>query len=215
VQKLQTFCSEDLGGFYLDILKDRLYTGGANSKARRSAQNALYHITHSLTRMLAPVLSFTGEEVWAVLTGEQDDSVFLHTWYQHDLPKDAAGLRAKWKALREIKGEVQKKLEDVRVAGGIGSSLQAEVEVHASGAKYAVLKGLDDDLRFVLITSQAKAVEVADAAQEQIVVHPSTQPKCERCWHYRADVGSDAEHPTLCGRCHSNLFGPGEPRAHA
>jgi isoleucyl-tRNA synthetase len=117
--------------------------------------------------------------------------------------------------LREIKGEVQKKLEDLRVAGGIGSSLQAEVEVHASGAKYAVLQGLEDDLRFVLITSQAKAVEVADAAQEKVVVNPSPHQKCERCWHYRSDVGSHAEHPTLCGRCASNLFGPGEPRSHA
>jgi isoleucyl-tRNA synthetase len=215
VQKLQTFCSEDLGGFYLDILKDRLYTTNANSRARRSAQNALYHITHALTRLLAPVLSFTGEEVWEVLMGEAAGSVFLLTWYQLDLPKDAAGLRAKWKALREIKGEVQKKLEDVRVAGGIGSSLQAEVELHASGAKYALLKGLDDDLRFVLITSQAKAREVSDAEQESVVVNPSPHPKCERCWHYRADVGSHAEHPTLCGRCVSNLFGPGEPRTHA
>jgi isoleucyl-tRNA synthetase len=215
VQKLQTFCSEDLGGFYLDILKDRLYTAGADSRARRSAQNALYHITHALTRLLAPVLSFTSEEVWTVLTGQPEESVFLHTWYRHELPRDAAGLRAKWKALREIKGEVQKKLEEVRVAGGIGSSLQAEVEIHAAGARYAVLKGLEDDLRFVLITSQAKAVEVADAAQESVVVHPSPHQKCERCWHYRADVGSDAAHPGLCGRCLSNLFGPGEPRSHA
>lgn len=215
VQKLQTFCSEDLGGFYLDILKDRLYTSGQNSRARRSAQNALYHITHTLTRLLAPVLSFTGEEVWAVLTGREDDSVFLHTWYRHPLPRDAAALRAKWQAIREVKAAVQKRLEEVRAAGGIGSSLQAEVTIHASGAKYAVLRELEDDLRFVLITSRAEVIEVPDAALERIEVTPSPHPKCERCWHWRADVGSDPSHPTLCGRCLANLFGGGELRRHA
>lgn len=215
VQKLQTFCSEDLGGFYLDILKDRLYTSGQNSRARRSAQNALYHITHILTRLLAPVLSFTGEEVWAVLTGREDDSVFLHTWYRHPLPRDAAALRARWQAIREVKAAVQKRLEEVRAAGGIGSSLQAEVVIHASGAKYAVLRELEDDLRFVLITSRAEVIEVPDAARERIEVMPSPHPKCERCWHWRADVGSDPAHPTLCGRCLANLFGGGEPRRHA
>ncbi len=215
VQKLQSFCSEDMGGFYLDILKDRLYTAGKDSKARRSAQNTLFHISHALTRLLAPVLSFTGEEVWAVLTGKTDDSVFLHTWYEHALPKDAASLRAKWRALREIKTEVAKQLEEVRVSGSIGSSLQAELEIHASGAKQVLLQGLDDDLRFVLITSQAKVVAVADPAHEKIVVTPSTAAKCERCWHYRADVGADPAHPGLCGRCHSNLFGAGEVRSHA
>jgi len=215
VQKLQTFCSEDLGGFYLDILKDRLYTAGKDSAARRSAQNALYHITHALTQLLAPVLSFTGEEVWEVLTGQADDSVFLHTWYRQALPKDAAGLRAKWRALREIKASVAKHLEEVRVSGAIGSSLQAELEIHASGAKYVLLQGLENDLRFVLITSQATVLEVADPAHEKILVTPSSAQKCERCWHYRADVGADAAHPGLCGRCHSNLFGAGEPRSHA
>ena len=215
VQKLQSFCSEDMGGFYLDILKDRLYTAGKDSKARRSAQNTLFHISHALTRLLAPVLSFTGEEVWAVLTGKSDDSVFLHKWYEHTLPKDAASLRAKWRSLREIKTEVGKQLEEVRVSGAIGSSLQAELEIHASGAKQVLLQGLDDDLRFVLITSQAKVVAVADPTQEKIVVTPSSAAKCERCWHYRADVGADAAHPGLCGRCHSNLFGAGEARSHA
>ncbi|MCL6554829.1 MAG: isoleucine--tRNA ligase [Burkholderiales bacterium] len=215
VQKLQTFCSEELGGFYLDILKDRLYTTGRDSRARRSAQNALYHITHVLTRLLAPVLSFTGEEVWAVLTGREDDSVFLTTWHRHPLPKDAAALRAKWQAVREVKAQVQKRLEEVRVAGRIGSSLQAEVDIYASGARYTVLRELEDDLRFVLITSQARLFEVANAAEERIEVTPSPHPKCERCWHYRADVGADPRHPTLCGRCLANLFGGGEPRRHA
>ncbi len=215
VQKLTAFCSEDLGGFYLDILKDRLYTAGVDSKARRAAQNALYHIAHALTRLLAPVLSFTGEEVWAALTGNADDSVFVHTWHRYDMPKDAAALRARWGAIRELRVTVQKELETLRVAGDIGSSLQAEVVIHASGAKYAVLASLKDDLRFALITSQARVVEVNDPAQEKIVVTPSVERKCERCWHYRADAGTDSAHPGLCGRCISNLYGTGEPREHA
>ena len=215
MQKLTTFCSEDLGGFYLDILKDRLYTAGANSKARRAAQNALYHISHSLTRLLAPILSFTAEEVWGILSGNSDDTIFAHTWYQADAPKDAAALRARWQAVRELRTAAQKELEALRVAGQIGSSLQAEVAVYASGAKYQVLAALGDDLRFVLITSQASVHEVAGAAQEKIVVAASTEKKCERCWHYRADVGSDPAHAAICGRCVANLFGSGEPRAHA
>ncbi len=210
-QKLQAFCSEDLGGFYLDILKDRLYTSGKNSRARRAAQNALHHITHALVRLLAPILSFTGEEVWVQLAGE-DDSVFFHTW--HDLPgqTDEARLLQNWMGIRALRAEVQKELEAVRIAGGIGSSLQAEVEIHASPATRALLDPLDDDLRLVLITSQARVV-AADA--DRIVVHPSSAPKCERCWHYRDDVGADPAHPGLCGRCVSNLFGEGETRSHA
>jgi len=215
VQKLTTFCSEDLGGFYLDILKDRLYTAGVNSKPRRSAQNALYHITHAITRLLAPILSFTGEEVWASLSKTESDTVFVQRWHHFDLPKHAAELRAHWGAIREVRAAVQKQLEAVRVAGEIGSSLQAEVAIHASGAKFAVLATLQDDLRFVLITSQARLVEVADHAAEKTLVAPSTQPKCERCWHYRADVNSDLKYPGLCGRCVSNLHGAGEARTHA
>ncbi|MDP1682911.1 MAG: isoleucine--tRNA ligase [Burkholderiales bacterium] len=215
VQKLTTFCSEEMGGFYLDILKDRLYTAGVDSKPRRSAQNALYHITHALTRLLAPILSFTGEELWASLTKNEDDTVFVQRWHHFDLPKHAAELRAHWGAIREVRADVQKQLEAVRVSGEIGSSLQAEVMIHASGAKHAVLASLQDDLRFVLITSQAHVVEVADPAAEKTVVSSSAQLKCERCWHYRADVNADPKHHGLCGRCVSNLHGPGEPRTHA
>ena len=215
VQKLTTFCSEEMGGFYLDILKDRLYTAGVNSQPRRSAQNALYQITHALTRLLAPILSFTGEEVWARLNKNEDDTVFAHTWHRFDLPKHAPELRAHWGAIREVRATVQKQLEAVRVAGEIGSSLQAEVTIHASGAKHAVLAALQDDLRFVLITSQARLVEVADSTHETTEVTPSAHTKCERCWHYRADVNADAKYPGLCGRCVSNLHGAGEPRTHA
>ncbi len=221
-QKLQTFCSEDLGGFYLDILKDRLYTAPANSRARRSAQNALYHITQSLTRLLAPILSFTAQEVWEALTGSEA-SVFEQTWYEFGLPRDAEPLRSRWSKLRELRSDVLKQLEALRAAGAIGSSLAGEVELYAIGESRAFLKSFADDLRFVFITSQARVEEVAPAGavaatalpDVSIQVRPSAHPKCERCWHYRADVGTDAAHPGLCGRCVSNLYGAGEPRQYA
>jgi isoleucyl-tRNA synthetase len=217
-QKLTSFCSEDLGGFYLDILKDRLYTAGTDSHARRSAQNALHHLTHSLLRLLAPILSFTAEEAWAAMTGKADtlkgtsDSVFLHTWHSFPPVSGATELLEKWQAIRELRARVTKELETVRVSGAIGSSLQAEVAIELPQPLYATVAALEDDLRFVLITSQAKILE---GAEEKITVNASTQQKCERCWHYRAEVGTHAEHPTLCGRCVSNLFGAGEARSHA
>ena len=220
VAKLQMYCSEDLGGFYLDILKDRLYTCGTTSKARRSAQTAIWHITQSLLRVMAPMLSFTAEEAWAVFAGkdayaESDETIFTQTYYALPEVADSAALLAKFTAMREVRAEVTKKLEEVRIGGGIGSSLQAEIEVKVSGDKYALLSTLGDDLKFVFITSQAKLTQVASEADEAVVVTPSTHQKCERCWHYRADVGSHAEHPHLCGRCVSNLFGDGEARKFA
>jgi isoleucyl-tRNA synthetase len=221
-QKLQTFCSEDLGGFYLDILKDRLYTAPANSRARRSAQSALYHVTQSLTRLLAPILSFTAQEVWEELVGGET-SVFEQTWYEFRLPRDAAQLRERWLKLRGLRSDVLKQLETLRVGGSIGSSLAGEVELYANGESRELLRSFGDDLRFVFITSQARLVEeepadavtAASMPDVRIRVVASRHTKCERCWHYRADVGSNAEHPALCGRCVSNLFGPGEPRDHA
>ena len=288
-QKLQSFCSEDLGGFYLDILKDRLYTTARDSRARRAAQNALYHITHALTRLMAPILSFTGEEVHATLTGNRaltpalspassprrplpnplpnplpkgegasaeptpirrggngqaqtdwtrgtelsclDDSVFFHTW--HALPEpcphptplpegeganagptpiNEAALLARWQRIRDYRVQVLKELENARSAGQIGSSLQAEVILHVQPEIHALLASLGEDLRFVLITSR---VELVPAEENRILVIASGHAKCERCWHYRADVGADPAHPQLCGRCVSNLFGSGEARTHA
>jgi len=211
VQKLQGFCSEDLGGFYLDILKDRLYTSGADSRARRAAQNALYHLTHALTRWMAPILSFTGEEVWTQLAGE-DSSVFLHVWHEFPAQAGEADLLERWTRIRAVRAEVQKELETVRVAGGIGSSLQAEIILHARPETQALLAPLGDDLRFVLITSQAGVVA---AEEERIAVTPSAAKKCDRCWHYRDDVDAHPDHPGLCGRCVSNLHGAGEARSHA
>jgi isoleucyl-tRNA synthetase len=212
VQRLQTYCSEDLGGFYLDVLKDRLYTTGARSKARRSAQTALALIRDALLKLMAPILSFTAEEAWRILAPD-DPTIFVHTWDAMipALP-DAAALVAKWERILSVRALVQKELEAVRQAGAIGSSLQAEVEIIADFDDYAALASLGDDLRFVLITS---AATVRRGQSLSITVASSASPKCERCWHWRADVGAAPAHPGMCGRCVANLFGNGEPRAHA
>ncbi len=212
VQALQTFCSEDLGGFYLDILKDRLYTTAPKSQARRSAQSALWHITQSFVRLLAPITSFTAEEVWQVLTGKDDDSVMFQRW--HDLPETHAEgeLLSKWSLIRAARADVTKALEAQREAGKIGSALQAAVEIRCAGEKYDALAALGDDLKFVFICSAAVAVR---DEVEQVTAVPLEHVKCERCWHVREDVGAHADHPGLCGRCVSNLCGEGEIRSHA
>ncbi|MDQ3026267.1 MAG: isoleucine--tRNA ligase [Pseudomonadota bacterium] len=222
-QRLQNFCSEDLGGFWLDILKDRLYTAAAASPARRSAQSALHHVTQMLLRLMAPILSFTAEEAWEVLhpvsPGSPDalpDSIFFHTWNEV-LPPQAgeAELLARWKRIREIRGAVQRKLEESRAAGAIGSSLQAEVDVGVHGGDLALLKSLGDDLKFVLITSRAAAFDSSAAGEPMVKVNASAARKCDRCWHWRADVGENARHATICARCVANLEGAGEARVHA
>ncbi|RAM62333.1 isoleucine--tRNA ligase [Herbaspirillum rubrisubalbicans] len=220
VAKLQMYCSEDLGGFYLDILKDRLYTSGVESAARRSAQSAVWHITQSLLRLMAPILSFTAEEAWSFFASKEayeasGETIFSQVYYTLPEVADADALLSKFAVLHEVRAAVTKQLEEVRIAGSIGSSLQAEVELKVSGEKAALLESLGDDLKFVLITSAARVTPVATAEEEAVVVTPSTHQKCERCWHYRADVGSHADHPGLCGRCYSNLFGQGEPRQFA
>jgi isoleucyl-tRNA synthetase len=216
VQKLQTFCSEDLGAFYLDILKDRLYTCGARSRARRSAQTALWHITASLVHLMAPILSFTAEELWQVFTagkgGEAGDSIFFRVWPMLPQVPEAGALLERWGRLRELRAPVRREIEALRVAGKVGSSLQAEVEMRVNGADYELLASLGESLKFVLLTSAAR---VESGEVTAVTVTPSPHPKCERCWHYRADVGTDAAHPALCGRCVSNLFGPGEERNYA
>ncbi len=215
VQALQHFASEDLGAFYLDVLKDRLYTTAAGSHARRSAQSALWHITQTLVRLMAPVLAFTAEEIWTVLGDKSADSVMLTTW--HELPEqaDEAALMARWTRIRALRAESARVLETLRSEGGIGSSLQAEVEVRAAGELHDDLASLGDDLRFVLITSAATLKKAASEAEQGVTATPSAHAKCARCWHYRADVGSNPEHPELCGRCDANLHGAGEAREHA
>ncbi len=215
VHKLHNFCSEDLGGFYLDILKDRLYTAAAQGAPRRSAQSALHHIAHSLVRLFAPILSFTAEEAWVHLTGVADDSVLLHTWHEFPLQPNAQALMQRWIRLRELRSQVQRSLEESRARGEIGSSLAAAVEIRIHGEDFVLLESLEDDLRLVIVTSEARVVQVESSQEERIIVTPSAHPKCERCWHYRQEVGGSADHPTLCSRCVSNLFGAGEVRRYA
>jgi len=212
VQALQTFCSEDLGGFYLDILKDRLYTTKPNSIARRSAQSALWHITQAFVRLLAPITSFTAEEVWAVLSGDEDDSVMFQLWHELPAQTNETELLAKWAIVREVRNDVTKALEARREAGEIGAALQAAVEIRCAGEKFAALSALGDDLKFVFICSSTAVIE---STEESVTATPLTHAKCERCWHVREDVGADPAHPGLCGRCVSNLHGEGEVRTHA
>jgi len=202
------FCSEDLGAFYLDILKDRLYTTAATSHARRSAQTALWRITHAMLRWLAPFLSFTAEEAWKVLAPKAGASIFVETYSDTRGWVDSA-LLARWQKIAAVRAESNRKIEALRAEGKLGSSLQAEVVVKGGPAIHDVLASLGDDLRFVLITSAARVLPGNTLA---VTVSPSAATKCERCWHWRDDVGHDAAHPGLCGRCTSNLYGAGEQR---
>jgi isoleucyl-tRNA synthetase len=228
----------DLGGFYLDVIKDRLYTTAPRGLPRRSAQTAMYHVLEAMVRWLAPVLSFTAEEIWRHLPGERPESVFLSTWA--DLPGgETAATAVDWTAVLEVRAAVLRELELLRVAGGIGAPLDAVVDVYAAPGIRAALAPLGDELRFVLITSEAHvhpaearppdAVAGAQAggatggmtagatgeAEFWIRVRPSTAVKCVRCWHKRDDVGSVPTHPELCGRCVVNLDGAGETRRFA
>ena len=209
VAKLQVYCSEDLGAFYLDVLKDRLYTTAPDSHARRSAQTALWHITQAMLRWMAPFLSFTAEEAWTLVgTASPGESIFTQVYSDLGTP-DAARL-AKWTRIREIRDVVNKDIEAVRATGRVGSSLQANVVLTARPDDHALLAALGDDLKFVFITSVVDLVAGEALATE---VTPSADVKCERCWHWRDDVGADPAHPTICGRCTSNLYGAGEARS--
>ena len=222
-QEVHNFCVVELGGFYLDIIKDRLYTTGAESRPRRSAQTALYHLADAMVRWLAPILSFTAEEVWSFMPGERSPSVFLNTW--HSFPAGAERESAiDWPAFIALKADVARQLERLRTAGEIGAPLDAEVTIYAPEAEAQRFDALGDELRFLLITSQAKVVATntpptdsvpSHAENVWIEVKPSTQPKCVRCWHLRPDVGSDPRHPELCARCVINIEGPGEERKFA
>ncbi len=247
VSKLQIYCSEDLGAFYLDVLKDRLYTTAPKSLARRSAQTALWQITHAMLRWMAPFMSFTAEEAWQVCGGGA--TIFTETYWKFDVdgagdpagdvpgdaPGDAPGdsvdatrgaagdsardvsgaqagsqaLLARWAQIREAREAVNKAIEAVRSAGDVGSSLQANVVLTAPAELHGLLAALGEDLKFVLITSTAKLLK-GDALA--VTVTPSSAAKCDRCWHYRDDIGSTPAHATICGRCVSNLFGSGEIR---
>jgi isoleucyl-tRNA synthetase len=223
-QEVHNFCVVELGGFYLDIIKDRLYTTGAASRPRRSAQTAMYHIVQAMVRWIAPILSFTAEEAWSFLPGYRDaggeESVFLGRWHQFPAGAERSS-EIDWPAFINLKADVGRELERLRAAGTIGAPLEAEVTVFVPPVQLARFTALADELRFVLITSQARVLEretpPADAVRTSeegvwIRVQPASQPKCIRCWHLRSDVGSDPRHPEICARCVVNIEGPGEER---
>lgn len=225
-QRIHHFCSVDLGSFYLDIIKDRQYTTQADSIARRSCQTALYHISEALVRWMAPILSFTAEEIWRYLPGERGSSVFLETWYAglFRLPQDAELDAGFWSEVQDIKQAVNKAIEDARNAKVVRANLAADVTLYVSPEREATLARLGDELRFVTITSTAVLAPLAQAPAEvapcaltglTVAVAASPHAKCARCWHHRDDVGQHSAHPELCGRCIDNIEGPGEERRYA
>lgn len=211
-QKVHNFCVADLGGLWLDVTKDRLYTTQAKSLARRSAQTAQWHVVEAMVRWLAPILSFTAEEIWGFLPGKREASVFHATWYPFPaIPSDGID----WDALIALRTQVAGELERLRAAGEIGSPLEAKVVVECTVAQSAQFAALGDELRFFFITSEARVEAVPGATGVSLRVTPTTAKKCVRCWHRLDDVGTHAEHPELCGRCVSNVDGPGEVRRFA
>ena len=225
VQNLMHFCSIELGSFYLDIIKDRQYTAKADSLARRSCQSALYLIAEALIRWIAPVLSFTAQEAWEAMPGKRDEFVFTATWFDglKELDDNAKFGHAYWDRILKFRSEANRAIEEARGAGVIGGSLEADLSVYATGDLASDLKMLGDELRFVLITSRADIHEEAapdgafksDVCDCSFVVKKSTAPKCERCWHYEAEVSADPEYPGLCPRCIENIKGSGEKRLFA
>ena len=224
-QRLHQFCVVDMGGFYLDIIKDRLYTIDASSQARLSAQTAMQHILESLVRSIAPILSFTAEEIWGHMTGEREETVLYATRYDalDEMPIDASA-DAEWDTLIAIRNEVSKQIEALRAKGDVGSALDAHVSLFASGDTHSIASKLGDELRFVLITSGASLHDLSDAPESavqteldglKVMAAAIDDIKCVRCWHRRPDVGDDPAHPELCLRCVSNVDGEGEVRRFA
>ncbi|MFQ5469232.1 MAG: isoleucine--tRNA ligase [Gammaproteobacteria bacterium] len=227
-QKIHNFCAVEMGGFYLDIIKDRQYTTQTDSLARRSAQTAMYHIIEALARWLAPILSFTAQDIWQHMPGERDASVLLAEWYTLPSSDQSDDLDASfWKQIIAVRDGVSKELERLRAAGNIGSSLDAEVDLYCDNELVNHLSRLEDELRFVLITSYARVhsieskpegavdVPLVVGGKLALKVDSSRWGKCVRCWHHREDVGSHSDHPELCGRCVDNVAGDGESRRHA
>ncbi|MBT8060685.1 MAG: isoleucine--tRNA ligase [Gammaproteobacteria bacterium] len=223
-QKVHHFCAVDMGAFYLDVIKDRLYTTGRDSRARQSAQTAMHHILEAMVRWIAPVLSFTAEEIHQHTPGARSDSIFFETFYEGLFElDDAEAERARWRRVSQVRDEVSKRIEAVRRDGRAGSSLAVEVDLWLDGPLREAIDGLGDELRFVLITSEARVGKLADAPAEAervaleegeiaLQVTPTEHEKCVRCWHYREEVGSNPDHPELCGRCVENVDGAGEVR---
>jgi isoleucyl-tRNA synthetase len=222
-QKVHHFCSIDLSSFYLDVTKDRQYTAKTKGLARRSTQTALYHVLEAMTRWLAPIVSYTADEIWSYIPGKRSKSIFLETWYQGLVALDANSTlnREFWQHIMAVRSAVSKELEKSRAKGDIGSSLNAEVELYCNGDYFEILNRLGGELHFIFITSNASVVAEQfspdDAVQTELEgiklkVIVSEHQKCVRCWHQRYDVGEHTEHPELCGRCVSNIDGDGELR---
>ncbi|HID46221.1 MAG TPA: isoleucine--tRNA ligase, partial [Chromatiaceae bacterium] len=222
-QKILQFCVVDMGGFYLDVIKDRQYTTKTDSLPRRSCQTAIHHIMEAMVRWLAPILSFTAHEAWQHIPGQRSESVFLETWYGGLFGLEGRGelTEADWQRILEARGAVSQRLEGMRKDGDIGSSLDAEVTLYCDGELHGSLEKLGDELRFVLITSYASLKHLAersdsatDSELDGLVIEAiaSKHEKCVRCWHHREDVGSHADHPELCDRCVENVDGEGEIR---
>lgn len=219
-QKIHNFCAVDMGSFYLDIIKDRQYTTPVNSNARRSCQTAMYHIIHALTRWLAPILSFTAEEIWQAIPGYQGESIFVEQWYSA-WPDVGHISMNDWLQFQVIRDEVNKALETQRQTGLIGSGLAAEVTLYAEEGVQAMLARLGDELRFILITSSAAVRPMSERTENAVLneelgvaigVIASPHPKCSRCWHRCEDVGTHEAHPELCQRCIVNISGDEELR---
>jgi len=223
-QKVLQFCVVELGGFYLDVIKDRQYTCRTDSLPRRSCQTAIHQIAEAMVRWLAPILSFTAQEAWEHLPGERDEFVFIERWHRFMETGASTSLDdVDWQRLLEARAEVSRVLEGMRKAGEIGSSLDAEVTLYCDGALRDSLARLEDELRFALITSYASLEPLQAAGPEAVATEleglkvkavASRYPKCVRCWHHREDVGSHPAHPQLCGRCVENVEGEGEVRRH-
>lgn len=222
-QAMTHFCSIELGAFYLDVIKDRQYTCKTDGLARRSAQTALYHIVEALTRWMAPILSFTAEEIWQTLPGEREKTVFVATWYQGltELDESTEMNSAYWNQMLEIRSAVSKQLEQLRNDKVIKGSLTAEITLYCDDRLYAELNKLGDELRFVLITSEAVVKPMAEKSDSAVASEfdglwidagATEKPKCARCWHHREEVGQIEEHPELCQRCVDNIAGSGEIR---
>lgn len=224
-QKIHQFCSIDLGSFYLDIIKDRQYTTQTNSLARRSTQTAMFHIIEALVRWMAPILSFTAEEIWQFIPGKRNESVFLNTWYADlfALSENEMMNQEYWETIQQVRNAVNKELEKLRNEGKLGAPLEADVKLYCEPELKVKLDALQNELRFVLITSKAN-VELTSANSHVVgtdvnglwlQVTPLSVPKCERCWHRSDEVGKNAKHPTLCARCVENVDGAGEVRKFA
>jgi isoleucyl-tRNA synthetase len=222
-QKIHNFCVNEMGGFYLDIIKDRQYTTPADSLARRSCQTAMYHIVEAMARWLAPILSFTADEIWQHIPGDRSETVFTETWYPGLFALDESDSfdRAFWQRVVAVRTAVGKQQEQLRADGVIGSSLDAEVDLYCEDDLRHVLERLGDELRFVLITSDARTHAAAERPEAAVatevdglwlLVAPSEKIKCARCWHHREDVGRHAGHPEICGRCVENIETDGETR---